>query len=89
MAPDDDAETVIYRLPSAEVDAGLIDIVDGNDVTQKEHGLVIEVHDHADLLRRLHALWFISTVRPGERAVAGQVDDRRLSRFSVTAQDKR
>jgi hypothetical protein len=40
MAPDDDAETVIYRLPSAEVDAGLIDIVDGNDVTQKEHGLV-------------------------------------------------
>jgi len=70
MAPDDDAETVIDHLLSAEVDAGLIDIVDGNDVTQKEHGLVIEVHDHADLLRRLHVLWFISTVRPGERSIA-------------------
>ena len=70
MAPDDDAETVIDHLPSAEVDAGLIDIVDGNDVAQKEHGLVIEVHDHAYLLRRLHVLWFIGTVRPGERSIA-------------------
>ena len=32
MAPDDYAETVIDHLPSAEVDAGLIDIVDGNHV---------------------------------------------------------
>jgi hypothetical protein len=35
MACDVDAETVIDGLPSAEVDAGLIDIVDGNDVTKK------------------------------------------------------
>ena len=47
MAPDTDAETVVDDLPSAEVDADLIDIGDGNDVAQKEHGLVIEVHDHA------------------------------------------
>ena len=32
MAPDDYAETVIDHLPSAEVDADLIDIVDGNHV---------------------------------------------------------
>jgi len=35
MAPDTDAETVVDDLPSAEVDADLIDIGDGNDVAQK------------------------------------------------------
>ena len=73
MAPDDDAETVIDRLPSAEVDAGLIDIVDGNDVTQKEHGLFIKVHDRAGLLQWLRVVrWLIRIIGPGERSITGQ-----------------
>jgi hypothetical protein len=62
MLPLSDGETVVDDLPSAEVDAGLIDIVDGCDVAQKEHGLLIEVYDHASLLQWLRGFWVISTV---------------------------
>jgi len=87
VARDADAEAVINHLPRAEVDAGLINTLDGNNVTQKEHGLVIEVHDHAGLLQ-----WFvrglISTISPGERSLAGQRDPLRLVRSRVTYHDK-
>jgi hypothetical protein len=52
-------------LPSTEVNGGLIDIVDGGHVAQKEHGLLIEVYDHAGLLQRLRSFWFISAIGSG------------------------
>ena len=67
-------KTVVNGLPRAEVDAGLINTLDGNDVAQKEYGPLIEVHDRACLLQRLGVRWLISTIRPGERSLAGQCD---------------
>ena len=78
VAADGDAETVVDNLPSAEVDAGFIDIVDRNDVAQKEHGLLIEVYDQAAPLQQLRDFWFISTVGRGERSVTEQRDHLRL-----------
>jgi hypothetical protein len=40
---DVDAETVVDHLPSAELEADLINALDGHDVTQEENGLFIEV----------------------------------------------
>ena len=78
MARDADAETAVDDLPRAKVDAGLINALDGNDVTQKEHGLLIEVRDRADLLQWLRVRWLISTICSGERSIAGQRDHRPL-----------
>ncbi len=65
VARDDDAETVIDGLPRAKLDPGLIKALDRNCVTQKEHGLLSEVHDRMlrsppptmTLRRRLAAPW--------------------------------
>ena len=72
------------QTPSTEVDAGLIDIVDGSHVAQKEHGLLIEVYDHTGLLQWLRSFWFISTVGRGERPLARQRDQLGLVRSRVT-----
>src|SRR5215472_1733986 len=72
VAPNADAEPVVDGLPRAEIDAGIIDLLDGNDVTQEEHGLFIEVHNHAHVLQWLRVRWPISSVRPGERCNTGQ-----------------
>ena len=74
VAPDADAEAVVDDLPCAEVYADLVDTLDRNDVAQKEHGLLIEVHDHAGLLQWLRVRWLVGTIRPGERSIAGQRD---------------
>jgi hypothetical protein len=74
VARDADDKTIVDDLPRAEIDAGLINTLDGNDVTQKEYGLLIEVHDRASLLQWLRVRWLISSVRPGERSIAGQRD---------------
>ena len=73
MASDDDDKTVLDGLSRAKVDAGFINALDGNDVTQKEHGLLIEVHDRAGLLQRLREVrWIIGTGGAGQRSIAGQ-----------------
>jgi hypothetical protein len=81
VASDADSESIVDGLPRAEIDTGLIDILDGNDVAQKEHSLLVEIHDHAGLLQWLRVRWLISTVRPGERSNAGQRDH--LALFAI------
>ena len=76
MAADADAKTVVDNQRSAEVDDGPIDTLDGNDVAQKEHDLLIEVHDHAGPLQRLRVGGFMS---PGERSIACQRDQLGLA----------
>jgi len=49
VASDGDDETVLDGLSRAKVDADLINTLDGNNVTQKEHGLLIQIHNRAGL----------------------------------------
>jgi hypothetical protein len=70
VAHDHEAEAVVDDQPRPEVDAGLFDIVDGGDVAQEEHGLLIEVYDHAGIMQRPRGFWFISNVSRGQRSIA-------------------
>ena len=91
MASDGDDETVLDGLSRAKVDADLINTLDGNNVTQKEHGLLIQIHNRAGLLQWLRVRWLISTIRPSERSLAGQRDHLPLvlGRSRVAYYDKR